>query len=114
MNEWQKPDGSVPSLTVCVEDEAARIARGDEQLAANIVWAVARWCDEVAGRPLVNVHRRTLDDTWRQVIRYFGGDEAVNLIGPSHDVLLMREQEARAWTPPAAQPANHPAGAGHG
>lgn len=64
-----------------------------------LAWAVSCWQAEVSQRPLVNVHRRTLDDTWRQVIRYFGGDPA-KLIGPDHDTLMMREQEARAWKPP--------------
>lgn len=64
----------------------------------SITWAVSRWQDEVLNRPLENVHRRTLDDTWRQVIRHFGGDPET-LIGPSHDMLLKREQEARAWKP---------------
>ena len=56
-----------------------------------LAWAVSRWNAEVANRPLVNVHRRTLDDSWRQVIRYFGGDP-VKLIGPSHDDLLAINQ----------------------
>lgn len=50
-------------------------------------WAVSRWRAEVEHRPLINVHRRTLDDTWRQVIRHAGGDPDV-IIGPSHDALL--------------------------
>ena len=50
-------------------------------------WAVERWNNEVADRPLKNVHRRTLDDTWRQVIRFAGGDPDV-LVGPSHDELI--------------------------
>jgi hypothetical protein len=41
----------------------------------------------VRNRPLVNVHRRTLDGTWRQVIRHLGGDPDA-LIGASHDELL--------------------------
>lgn len=64
-----------------------------------VAWAVSCWQAEVALRPLVNVHRRTLDGTWRQVIRHFGGDPE-KLIGPSHDTLLMREQEERSWKPP--------------
>ncbi len=52
-----------------------------------VAWAVGRWHAEVANRPLVNVHRRSLDDTWRQVIRHFGGD-AEALCGPAHDDLL--------------------------
>ena len=50
-------------------------------------WAVDKWHDEVANRPLQNIHRRTLDTTWRQVIRHYGGDD-VTLIGPTHDDLL--------------------------
>jgi hypothetical protein len=53
-------------------------------------WAMSRWHDEVKNRPLVNVHRRSLDDTWRQVIRYFSGDPD-KLCGPSHDALLNKE-----------------------
>lgn len=49
-------------------------------------WAVGRWEAEVKNRPLVNVHRRSLDDTWRQVIRQLGGDPVV-LCGPDHDTL---------------------------
>ena len=50
-------------------------------------WAVSRWQDEVSGRPLKNIHRRTLDDTWRQVVRKLGGDD-VGLLGPAHDDLV--------------------------
>ncbi|HEJ2089454.1 TPA: hypothetical protein SL599_003806 [Pseudomonas aeruginosa] len=50
-------------------------------------WAVDRWHAEVSLRPLINVHRRALDDTWRQVIRRLGGDTGL-LCGPSHDELL--------------------------
>jgi len=49
-------------------------------------WAVARWRDEVQHRPLMNRNRRSLDDVWRQVIRYAGGDPT-ELIGPPHDDL---------------------------
>lgn len=87
MNEYQRPDGSVPT-TISMTDEIAKIARGDLQLAANIEWAIARWFAEVSQRPLVNIHRRTLDDTWRQVIHHFGGVDALKLIGLRHDALL--------------------------
>jgi hypothetical protein len=50
-------------------------------------WAVGRWQAEVANRPLQNVNRRPLDDTWRQVIRHFGGNDVI-LCGPAHDDLL--------------------------
>lgn len=53
-------------------------------------WAVARWEVEVRDQPLHNVHRRTLDRTWRQIIRKYGGDDEV-LIGPSHDELVSRQ-----------------------
>jgi hypothetical protein len=58
----------------------------DAHQANGLAWAVSRWQTEVSQRPLVNVHRRTLDDTWRQVVRYFGGDPD-NLLGPAHDAL---------------------------
>lgn len=50
-------------------------------------WAVNCWRCEVQHLPMVNKHRRTLDDCWRQVMRYAGldPDEAVGL---SHDALL--------------------------
>ena len=50
-------------------------------------WAVRRWKIEVEQRPLENVHRRTLDETWRQVIRFAGGDPD-ELVGTDHDTLL--------------------------
>lgn len=50
-------------------------------------WAVSKWRDEVANRPLQNVHRSALDTTWRQVIRRFGGDDQM-LVGPTHDELV--------------------------
>lgn len=55
-------------------------------------WAVNRWREEVEHRPLVNVHRRTLDDTWRQVVRKLGGDPDA-LLGPCHDVLLAEAEK---------------------
>src|SRR5271169_5458805 len=52
-----------------------------------LTWAVSRWNAEVADRPLRNIHRRALDDIWRQVIR-FAGRDPIALLGPSHDDLL--------------------------
>jgi hypothetical protein len=63
-------------------DVIARIDMGEP-----LAWAVSRWEAEVKNRPVQNVHRRSLDDTWRQVIRHFGGDP-VALCGPDHDDLL--------------------------
>lgn len=56
-------------------------------------WATDRWHAEVASRPLNNVHRRTLDTTWRQMIRRLGGDDT-DLCGPRHDALLGKEGES--------------------
>lgn len=53
-------------------------------------WAVERWNAEVRNRPLFNVHRRGLDDTWRQVIRHCGADD-VALIGKTHDDLVAED-----------------------
>lgn len=71
------------------------LVRGRQRLsnprAQGLSWAIGRWRQEVEGRPLVNIHRRTLDDTWRQVIRWFGGDPEA-LIGPAHDDLVAMEK----------------------
>ena len=50
-------------------------------------WAVNCWRSEVQHRPMVNKHRRTLDDCWRQVMRYAGLDPD-DAVGLSHDALL--------------------------
>lgn len=38
-------------------------------------WVIERWDAEVANRPLANIHRRTLDNTWRQVYRWLTDEE---------------------------------------
>lgn len=60
----------------------------DAREAKGRAWAVHRWESEVKSRPLENVHRRPLDDAWRQVVRYFGGDPDA-LLGPAHDAALI-------------------------
>lgn len=65
----------------------------DAKDAALLEWAARRWRAEVLHRPLVNVHRRTLDDTWRQVIRHAGGDDVV-ICGPRHDDLVVMAKES--------------------
>ncbi|HET9819600.1 MAG TPA: hypothetical protein VFP92_10585 [Rhodanobacteraceae bacterium] len=65
----------------------------DAKDAALLGWAVSRWNAEVLHHPLVNVHRRTLDDTWRQVIRHAGGDDVV-MCGPRHDDLAAMAKES--------------------
>lgn len=72
---------------------ANALMRGYDEKAARIrKWAVERWHAEVANRPLQNVHRRSLDDVWRQVIRELGGDPGT-LCGPSHDELRAAPQK---------------------
>jgi hypothetical protein len=84
--------GALDALIPLGRDDSACEARGYIIAARRqlLEWAVSRWRDEVSLRPLVNKHRRTLDDTWRQVIRYAGGDP-VALIGPAHDDLVLAQ-----------------------
>jgi hypothetical protein len=56
------------------------------------LWAIERWHIEVANRPVRNIHRRSLDDTWRQVIRHFGFDD-VEYCGPAHDDLVAKIED---------------------
>lgn len=85
-------DGSVPS-GYDIPLYAAPIAQTEQQPGQSepnrrtLQWVVDRWHAEVANRPLVNVHRRTLDSTWRQMIRHLGEDDVV-LLGPRHDDML--------------------------
>lgn len=60
-----------------------------------IDWAVERWNAEVKNRPMVNIHRRSLDDTWRQVLRHLGVDDRERL-GPTHDE-LRAEIGSKEW-----------------
>jgi hypothetical protein len=69
----------------------------------HIRWAVSRWEAEVKNRPLQNVSRRALDDTWRQVIRHFGGDDA-GLCGPTHDELMDGGCKEHGIDPPITEP----------
>jgi len=76
-------------------EEEKGYARGlQDQKAETLRWAVRRWEAEVSLRPLINVNRRALDDTWRQIVRYCDGDAAA-LLGPKHGELLA-QQPARA------------------
>lgn len=67
-------------------DADAQQAPAAPDVAGLVEFAVRSWHEQVANRPLVNVHRRTLDSVWRQVIR-FAGEDDVALIGPRHDAL---------------------------
>lgn len=47
----------------------ANVDRGrDEALSALVLWVEQRWDAEVKHRPMENIHRRTLDGTWKQVL----------------------------------------------
>jgi hypothetical protein len=79
------------------EEAALRLAhrRAEADLTwALTVWACERWRDEVSNRPMGNIHRRTLDDTWRQVLRHLGADD-VALLGPAHDDIAALHGESR-------------------
>ena len=69
---------AAPAPTVSGEPEGPAAAD------TAVAWAVERWNAEVKNRPLQNVHRAALDTTWRQVIRYFGGDPDALLPLPDH------------------------------
>ena len=64
-----------------------------QDVAGLLEWAVDRWHAEVANRPLQNRLRRTLDDTWRQVILKLGGDTGL-LCGPAHDALAAHDKQS--------------------
>jgi hypothetical protein len=79
------------------EEAALRLAhrRAEADLTwALTIWACERWRDEVSNRPMGNIHRRTLDDTWRQVLRHLGADD-VALLGPAHDDIAALHGESR-------------------
>jgi hypothetical protein len=80
--------GCDPLCRLSDHQRAIAELRGEcERLNDDLQWAVDRWHAEVSQRPLVNVHRRSLDDTWRQIIRRLGGDDVL-LCGPRHDDLV--------------------------
>jgi hypothetical protein len=66
-----------------------------------LAWAVERWQAEVMNRPIVNKNRRPLDDVWRQVVRYAGGNPD-ELLGPSHDEMHSRMSSADFLAEPGA------------
>lgn len=48
--------------------KAERDAARSETLTALVLWVNERWDAEVKNRPVENIHRRTLDGTWKQVL----------------------------------------------
>lgn len=83
--KWVKPSVLLP----CTNPAALVAPSWDDK---HLNWAVSRWNAEVKDRPLNNIHRRSLDDAWRQVITQLGGD-ADALVGPAHDALVDSQGE---------------------
>lgn len=54
-------------------------------------WIVERWDAEVAHRPIENIHRRTLDATWRQVYRWLTDEELPRMVHRAGDPPLVAE-----------------------
>lgn len=98
---WKEADGIHPDYdTPALRDVARLYAKFDAlyksaDRQALIDWAADRWHAEVANRPMVNVHRRSLDDTWRQVLRHLGVNDRLRL-GPTHDE-LRSEIGSKEW-----------------
>jgi hypothetical protein len=84
---WSKHEARVQDAFAELNRRAQPQQVGDSDL---LEWAVGRWRAEVQHRPLENRHRRSLDDTWRQMIRKLGADDVV-ICGPRHDELLAGE-----------------------
>lgn len=90
----------------CVEGDAKPVAGSTAPSGCafdndHLAWACEKWQREVSNRPLRNVHRRTLDDTWRQVIRRLGGDPSILLPMADHDTLVAENPEAAVRTHPS-------------
>jgi hypothetical protein len=60
---WCEAKDLLEKGTKAVQDPTAHLA----------AWVLERWDAEVGNRPLENVHRRTLDNTWAQVYRKLTG-----------------------------------------
>lgn len=72
--------GAIAALT-----QPTTVQRAEtEEIVAN--WVAEQWHAEVANRPLVNVHRKRLDDKWRQLLERLHVDHRARL-GPTHDEL---------------------------
>lgn len=86
-DEWKRYAELYEDAEAACNENIKKLSALQAQSGALLNWAVTRWTVEVKDRPLVNIHRRALDDTWRQVIRFAGGDP-VKLVGPLHDDLV--------------------------
>lgn len=88
--EWMEGTYSVHELG---KHKADVLTERVQATADDIVkWACERWRFEVGQRPIANVHRRSLDDVWRQVVRRYGGNDR-ELLGPTHDELRAAEND---------------------
>lgn len=85
-NDWE---GTSHPVIRELAAELRSVSDSEMSMIALREWAVSRWRAEVEHRPLTNAHRRTLDDTWRQVMRYAGLDPE-DAVGPAHDELVQR------------------------
>lgn len=80
----------IPLITT-TQAQAYADARANEKVDELITWAVGKWFEQVANRPMTNIHRRSLDDTWRLILKHLGADD-VALLGLDHDSLLEPKQ----------------------
>ena len=93
--QFERPAAPQPQQ---IAEPASQTLVMDTHRRNGLAWAVAQWESEVKNRPMVNVHRRNLDGTWRQVVRYFDGDPDA-LLSPSHDDLLSANAAQRGHNP---------------
>jgi hypothetical protein len=64
------PPYSVQAVVDALERRLADARPVPAELIEHLVrWAQSRWDAEVKDRPFENIHRKTLDETWKQVIR---------------------------------------------
>lgn len=61
-------------LMEMLQQFAAYRAVANEVNQQPLAWAVGSWQIEVKGHPLNSDYYRALDETWRKVIRHFGGN----------------------------------------
>ncbi len=76
---WGRGRGPDPAILRAekAEAEVERLEKETVPRQQIVDWAVGRWFEEVSRRPEENIHDRTLNNGWRQVIRRWGGEEAL-------------------------------------
>lgn len=84
---------NVPSMTTYEYEwqEQFKAAKADflgllDEFESLSEWALSRWIAEVKDRPLQNIHRKTLDNTWRQIYRKLTGGKEIPY--PTHEERL--------------------------